>query len=458
MLLAAACLLPLVWPEDIPFINDEPKLVALALDANASHRLAPIGLFGTYGLHYGPGPVWIYQALLAMTHDLVVVAFLHAAMKAAATAAALWWLFRSLRLWVWFLPIPLLSPYFWYYARMLWDNSHLIPLGTLALAGYAAHLSTNSRAGLRVAVACVPAMVLVHLMALAFVIPLTAHMLLVRWRSVRADWRVVGVLVVGAGVLAWPYWTYLFNAWSDAGSPTAGHVRGWWFPLTGGRLLSADRLDYFFGSAGVEGAVLEGTALVSRISHVLVLGGAAIAAVRLWTVRRQSWTPREHLIVIAFGALLCQMLFDGITGKWHHPHYHNGTWIAFVLFAWIATDWVVQRRSPLRWLAPVATGVLAAALVTSVTVLAFRIRTNGGTRDTYGPTLANQMRVAREAARHQPPSPVRSEVWIYSQFPHTFETLKRLLGPGGAPLPPSPLRVRYASDDPAKGVIELTGR
>jgi hypothetical protein len=53
---------------------------------------------------------------------------------------------------------------------------------------------------------------------------------------------------------------------------------------------------------------------------------------------------------------------------------------------------------------------------------------------------------------------VRSEVWIYSQFPHTFETLKRLLGPGGAPLPPSPLRVRYASDDPAKGVIELTGR
>jgi len=165
--LVAACVLPVIWPGDIPFINDEPMLVINAVRANRAGSLAEMGLRGTFGFTYGPFPTWVYQALTAITHDLVVLSALHAALLAATTAGALWWLSRSLRLWPWFAVVPLLSPYFWFFARLLWDNPFLIPLGALAIAGYAAQLSSESSWGLRVAVAAMIAGLLVHLMSIA---------------------------------------------------------------------------------------------------------------------------------------------------------------------------------------------------------------------------------------------------------------------------------------------------
>ena len=107
--LVVAGLIPVIWPGDAPFINDEPQLIASAVAASHRGRLAPLGLLGTYGFRYGPAPTWVYQGLLALTHDLVGVATLHVLLMSAVTAAALWWLGRSLRLWMWFAPVPLLS-------------------------------------------------------------------------------------------------------------------------------------------------------------------------------------------------------------------------------------------------------------------------------------------------------------------------------------------------------------
>lgn len=455
-LLIAACLGTVIWPGDVPFINDEAQLITRALDANAAHRLAPIGLLGTYGLQYGPLPVWVYQGFLAITHALVMISFLHTAMIAAATAAALWWLARSLRLCLWFAAIPLLSPYFWEYARMLWDNTHLIPLGAIAVAGYAAHLGTGSRVGLRLTLACLIGLLLVHLMALALVIPLVAHMLFVRWRQVRADWMALGAILTVALVLAWPDWTYLVGTWQDAGSPTAGHPRGWWFPLTGGRLLGADRLSYLFGATATAAPGLSTVAMISRISHAFVLGGIGLAMANLWMARARPWTARDHLIAIALAALACQTLFDGLTGKFHHPHYHNGTWIAFVILSWTAVDWAARQGPLVRHAVIAATAVLAAALISSVVMLAMRLHSNGGTRDTYGPTLANQLEVARGLSEFPPGTAVASEIWLYTEFPHTLDTLRRLHPPGAETAPAGgPVKVRYSSSDPAQGRISL---
>ena len=207
--LCVACLIPVIWPGDIPFINDEPQLIANAVSANRDGQLASFGLLGTYGFIYGPAPTWVYQALVAVSRDLVVVAVLHALLLSVATAAALWWLSRSLRLWVWFAPLPLLSPYFWFYARVLWDNPFLIPLGALAMAGYAAHLESGSSAGLRVSIAALLMIPLVHLMGIALVVPLAAHMLLVRGRALWAHKFSIGAIVAASLLLARSYWIYL---------------------------------------------------------------------------------------------------------------------------------------------------------------------------------------------------------------------------------------------------------
>ena len=129
---------------------------------------------------------------------------------------------------------------------MLWDNPFLLPLGALALAGYAAHLSSGSPLGLRVSLSRLLIIPLVHLMGASLIAPLAAHMVIVRRRRLWAHRYSLAAIAAGALLLAWPYWTYL--AGPRPPTPDAvPAIDGWLFPLLGGRLLSARELDYFYG-------------------------------------------------------------------------------------------------------------------------------------------------------------------------------------------------------------------
>ena len=456
--LAAAGLIPVIWPGDAPFINDEPQLVASAVAASHQGRLAPLGLLGTYGFRYGPAPTWVYQALLALTHDLVRVATLHVLLMSAVTAAALWWLGRSLRLWIWFAPVPLLSPYYWFYARVLWDNPFLLPLGTVAFAGYAAFLQSGSRAGLRISIAAMLGIPLVHLMGIALVVPLAAHMILIRPRALWADRYALAALGGAAAWVAWPYWTYL--AGPRLPTPAVGPaLEGWLFPLSSGRLLSARGLEYFYGPGPVSGRVFEVAGAISWIGYGLVWCGVVLAitlVVRAW--RRHEWTARTHLAAIATGSLVCQSVLHGLTAKFEHPHYHNGTWISLVVLSWLTVDWLAAGPRAARMAGWVTTAALAASLLTAVGTLALCLHRSQGTRDVYGPTLANQQRVARELAHYAPDSDVEVHVNMWERFPHTLATLRALNRRAEGTQRRQAIELRYVSPDPASGAIELAVR
>lgn len=453
---AAAVLLPMVWLGDIPFINDEPMLIANALDANQSGRLAPFGLVGTYGFTYGPLPTWIYQLLMPLSHNLVVIAAFHTCLLAVTTAGALWWMSRSLGLWVWFTPVPLLSPYFVFYSRVLWDNPLLLPLGALAIAGYAAHLQSGSPAGLRVSIAAAVGTILVHLMATALVMPLAMHMLIVRWRALLAHARSIAVIGLAWLLLAWPYWTRLASQ-RPASSGFAFAPDGWSFPLFGGRLLSACELDYFYGPGPAGGALLEAASALSWVAYALVWGGIVVAiADVVRSARSRTWTPRAHVAAIALGMLVCQSIVSGLSAKTDHPHYYNGTWVSFVVLAWLAVNHLASLRQTLRWSASAAVGLLAATLLVTDATLAYRLHRNGGTREAYGATLANQQAVARALSRYDPATDVQLHVSMYERYPHTLATLRRL-NPGAPPrLAARELHIRYRSANPATGFIVLS--
>lgn len=453
--LSLSCIVPLLWPGDAPFINDEPLLIASALTANSADRLAELGLAGTFGFTYGPAPTWVYQLLLGLTHDLVLLAVLHTALIVVTTAVALWWLSRSLHLWVWFAPVPLLSPYFWFYARVLWDNPFLFPFSAMAVAGYAAHLDSGSKMGLRLSLAAATAIPLVHLMGLALVVPLAAHMLLVRWRSLWAQRLAVIAVLAAFLILAWPYWRYLATATPPQQAGDAG-LSGWIFPLFGARLLSASGLAYFYGPEPVAGVLFRAAAGLSLLAYGLVWSGLGIAIWRtLAAMRARQWTPRAHVAAILVAAIACQMALDGFSGKYQHPHYQSGTWIATTLLAWFAVDRLASTGSIIRWAAPAVTGMLAIALLTSVAALAIGLHRTSGTRAIYGPTLANQQKVARTLATYPPRSHVSTSVIPYLQFPHALDTLRRLNRPHGDG-PVRSLEVRYASPDPSSGAIEVS--
>ena len=456
--LMLAGLVPLVWPGDVPFINDEPLLIAKALSANRSGRLAPMGLLGTYGFVYGPAPIWVYQVLVASSRDLVIVAALHILLMSAATAGALWWLSRSLRLWVWFAPIPLLSPYYWFYSRVLWDNPFLLPLGALAMAGYAAHLASGSPLGLRVALAAMLAIPLVHLMGVSLILPLALHMLVVRRRSVWQHRYSLAAIAGGALLLAWPYWRYLAGPRPPA--PGAeGVIDGWLFPLFGARLLSARGLDYFYGPGPVAGELFRILGAATSIAYALAWGGIVVAVTLVVkAARARAWAPRSHVAAIAVAAVLCQSAIDGISVKFQHPHYQNGTWIACVLLAWFGVDYLAGGRRTARWGAAALTGVLASSLLLAVGTLAVTLHRSRGTRDVYGPTLANQQQVVRALTKYASSSDVQVHVNMWQRFPWTLTTLRQLNAGRQVGLPRATIELRYASADPASGAIEMVAR
>src|SRR6476620_2150588 len=68
VLLTLLGMVPLVlWPEDVSWCIDEPRLVAAAWHANQDGQLAAHGLYGNFGVCYGPVPTQVYQLLLHIT-------------------------------------------------------------------------------------------------------------------------------------------------------------------------------------------------------------------------------------------------------------------------------------------------------------------------------------------------------------------------------------------------------
>src|SRR5436190_11268410 len=99
-----------IWPGDAPFAFDEPQLIGRALRANQAHTLASSGLHGTKGITYSPLPIWIYQGMLLVSHDLRVLVAIRAIVVAGIVGTSLLWLAKNLDLPAWFAPVVMLSP------------------------------------------------------------------------------------------------------------------------------------------------------------------------------------------------------------------------------------------------------------------------------------------------------------------------------------------------------------
>src|SRR5476649_1535959 len=92
-LLALAALAPIVFrPRDVWWLIDEPRLIANAWHFNQEHIPAHTGLFGNFGVPYGPVPTQIYQVLLSITHDPFTLVVLRGLLCASLTSAGLIWL------------------------------------------------------------------------------------------------------------------------------------------------------------------------------------------------------------------------------------------------------------------------------------------------------------------------------------------------------------------------------
>jgi hypothetical protein len=457
---AILCLLPALHPGDIQWVGDEPNLIASALRANHQHLAASHGLTGTAGATYGPFPTWVYQAFMLVSSDLVLLVAVRAVLMTALIAVALFWLCRTLDLWPWFIPPLLCSPYFWFYARAIWDNTFNIPLGALAFASAVSFLARGRPWTLMLSLVCCLAMLLTHLMAVAFVVPVTA-LLLVRARRQlrRLFWRLT-LLAAAAVAISFQYLDSLSLGGSEESERIEGIVN-WLFPFLGGRILSAQHIGDIFGAAwfthdtSVWGKLAVLATGVSLLAIPLVWAGMGVAVFNVWDGLRSApetdaARARTDVALLALLIIVCQILLDGLAEKSGFTHYFTATWIVFAFFAWLAVDTIPAW--PIRG---AVASVLAAATLTVTLYLLVRIHHTGPSRRPYGATLANQIDIARELNRREPGTKVETQVVNVARFPIALGVLRYLYPATEPPLPSELLLLVYRTDDPFDGRIHL---
>lgn len=394
LLPALACALIVLlfscWPGDAPWGGDDVVLITTAIKANHEHHLIPAGLGGSFGYPYGPIPSQIYQLLALFSHDPVVLVRLHAMLMVSTTAGALLYLANILGISPWFAPMTLAGPFFYFYSRLMWDNTFAIPAGTLLLASYGDFLLRPSRAAFLTAISCAIALPLIHPMTLPLVIPVVVHILIFHRQAIKKYWSGLIVIAICTAICSGAYVQrvadqmrqspHLIPPRSDALSRSAAFA----FPLLSGRLFTAQG---FFDERGPELGWEQNPVVViaremSCISYPFIWIGILISSFRLNK-------PQTTISLLCLATLFCQSLMDAGLRISPYPHYYCGTWAATVVLLWFGLNALhkFKLRTPAAW-------IYTVALFISTAAFAIDVHQHAGGRVWYGPSLLAQMQIA----------------------------------------------------------------
>ena len=469
-----ASLVRLLWPGDTQWINDEPLFLAKAAAINAGHGSIGSGLQGNVGLTYGPVAVWIFAALLRVSHDLLHVVMLRTLLWCIATSAALLWLARlAPRLHPLSLCLVWLSPYAWLYSRHLWDNTWLMPLGGLALAAYVAFQRAPARWSFALAGLALALALLIHPMVAPLALALIGHALCVHRTWLRTHWKTVTGLALVCLLLAAPWLNFLLQQLLSASPPAPlppplltpppdAPVPFWSslvFAFLGGCHLSAQGIEYFVDPGWNNGLPWVAWAQrLSNLAHGLVWLGLAISIRDLragWSRWRQQGAE-YHLMLLCVTAFAAQWLMHAILRRHTHPHYFNGAWICYVYFVGVALSHGASALWTPRVRALTAV-TLAASLMAVTAAMMERLHVRGGTQGIhFGATLQNQIEVARTLGRYHPDSRLHIDVKNYLMFPHALPLLRSLTGTLGDPQGPRrTLQLRYRDGQDGQGWLTV---
>lgn len=435
-LIVFALLVITLWPGDVSWLMDEPRLIGNAWHANHDHVLAAGGLYGNFGIRYGPLGTQVYQLLLLLTHDPITLVVLRALLCAGVTGFALLWLARSLALPGWFAAAVLVSPHVVAYQRVLWDASFAMPVGALALASFADFLRTQRAWSLRWCVAMSVLVPTIHPQALPLAVPILGWL---AWRHRAALWNdrhalavVAAILLVLDGFYFVQFAGQLLARLSGSvqkGYPGGGsHAWSALAPFLGGRLLSGadylQNLARLSAPAWLHVAAQGGAWLIYPLAWL----GIGAAAREAWSAKASEPTPRRSVLLVLLAGLVLQTLLFGAMRIPAAPQYYFGTFALHALAALLGVDALH------KWRIGAALGALYAVGAAFLTVeAAISIHQHGFERPRW-PTLSSSVNVVRDLNRFSDPT-ARTSNAVYLKAPQALRTLRLLLPPPSSSAP-----------------------
>jgi hypothetical protein len=424
----------LLWPANIPFINDEPQLLDLVWQHQHAGTLPIIGIMGTYGLPYGPLPAWFYELFLSLLGPkLPAIALAKTLLCTSWTLAAGWAIAGRLHWPRWPLLWLVLSPYLYHYQRAMWDNVFLLPLTMTMILTLIYWQQTQRRRWLWAAVLVGAGMGLTHLLALPVLVLLGIALLIGKLRWLRTHWvTALGGLVLGVAILA----PYLWASWAARVPPPDFLRTGDWrdaiySPLWGALWFSGLGLGHFLPELSTHHAILGPWA-------PLVLGlttlSLPVMLYGLWRWLRDCWGARKRFgewpITGTLAVWWClQVAFFFIFHAWGQreamPHYSHTLMPLWFMALWQGAKYA-QRVPILRYLPAVA----MVALLVWTAAMAGHIQRQGGNRGwNFGSTLTTQWQLAHDLQAWDPASQVSIKIPQYQEWRRTLLTVLRYATP-----------------------------
>lgn len=466
-----ALLFLFLFPGDEVWINDEPAFIQLALQANDRNIFAPAALQGNFQITYGPFAIWIYQILLLFTSHPVLLVTLKTLLTVGVLFYALKKITPSCKLNSFItLAFLLASPFMWHFARKLWDNVFLMPMGFLLAAFLFTYFATGKKRFLAAGSFTGSLMIFLHPLAtpVAMALPFSLLFQKKTWGK-----KIAEVLASSIITILLPAFYFLPQIWQKS-SVFSEKLTG----KGGGSMpafleLLAGPYRIFAGTGFRNGMVMEYKGLLPGVwEGVLdlleILLPLLLALLLLWGVislfqryfRKKENSPILLLGIWAFSALLFKFVFDFLLHLPPHSHYFTVGIppLAILLFIGLSS-W--QEKWKLLFLQ----GTLALFLLLTGSIF-FLIHTQEGTKSyVYGSTLSNQYNVARTLVGEDKTGKIRKlEIFVgnYKGFPHALKTLSvladrnRLSIPSAAASEKKDYVLHYISQDPANGSITLS--
>jgi len=431
-LVGLALVLRFVWMGDARFFWDEATFMGMALQHNIDGEWAQYALKGTRGVVYGPFAIWIFQIYLKIGSlfgaGVLFYFYLSALIHSATWLLGMIWL-KKLFHWmpVWMIAAAALSPFFFHYSRMLWDNPFLIELTLLLFCSGWSFVQAPKVWKIALAAFLAAASFLIHLMA----IPMIASMgIFMVWKQ--KSWILKNALVVMAILLGMAAWTYPYVSillQSLASSDTQGVGFGAWNTkflegiFVGFAVISHLGGAYFLGN--------EAPLWITMLAHLCAITGIVFGAFFLTGLGKalllgKSVEDSDRPLISFFRIYwIVLLIFAYATKMGGHPHYFNGTWVGFFLL----TAWSLQKflKSPKVEFKMVIM-VLALAMTGILNQLFYHHFNHGSRAKHQGVTIENQLQIAEELIEKSiPTSGVSFQDAKFSYLTRNFEFLTTYL-------------------------------